>query len=85
MRHMSEYGVEGPPEQETNSTKANTHANDKWAQEGTHGPKWKVRGPTGRLADLLVGRLPVGPTDLSWTHGGSLLDEYVGLPKISCR
>ena len=27
--------------------------------------------------------LPVGPTDLSWTCGESLLDEYVGLPRIS--
>ena len=27
----SEYGVEGPPEQETDMTKANTRANDKWA------------------------------------------------------
>ena len=77
---MSEYGVEGPPEQETNITKANTRANDKWAQEETHGPKGKVGGPTGRPADL-----PMGPTDLNWTRGGSLLDEYVGLPKISCR
>ena len=54
---MSEYGMEGPLEQETNSTKANTRANDKWAQKGIHGPKWKVGGPTGRPADL-----PVGPT-----------------------
>ena len=49
---MSEYGVEGPPEQETDMTKANTHANDKWAQDRTHGPKGKVGGPTGRPADL---------------------------------
>ena len=56
MRHVSEYGMEGPLEQQTNSTKANTRANDKWAQEGTHGPKWKVGGPTGRPANLLVGR-----------------------------
>ena len=53
---MSEFGVEGPPEQETDMTKANTRANDKWAQEGTHGPKWKVGGPNRRPADLLVGR-----------------------------
>ena len=57
---MSEYGVEGPPEQETNITKANTRANNKWAEEGTHGPKGKVGGPTGRPADL-----PVGPADLN--------------------
>ena len=57
---MSEYGLEGPPEQETNITKANTRANNKWVQEGTHGPKGMVGGPTGRPADLLV-----GPTDLS--------------------
>ena len=53
---MSEYGVMGPPEQETDIIKANTRANDKWAQERTHGPKGKVGGPTGRLADLLVGQ-----------------------------
>ena len=49
------YGIDGPPEQETNSKRANTRANDKWAQEGTHGPKGEVGGPTGRPADLLVG------------------------------
>jgi len=55
---MSEHGVEGPPEQETNTTEANPHAIDKWAQEVTHRPKCKVGGPTGgRPADL-----PVGPT-----------------------
>ena len=42
---MSEYGVEGPPKQETDMTKANTHANDKWAQEGTHGTKGEVGRP----------------------------------------
>ena len=68
---MSEYGVEGPPEQETDSIKSKTRDNDKWAQQGTHGPKGKVGGPTGRPADLLVGRLPVGPTDLNWTLGES--------------
>ena len=61
MRHLSEYGMEGPLEQQTNSTKANTRANDKWAQEGTHGPKGKVVGPTGRPADCLVGRTACGP------------------------
>ena len=58
---MSEYGVEGLPEQETDMTKPNTRANDKWAQEGTHGPKGKVGGPTGRPTDLLVGRPARGP------------------------
>ena len=53
---MLEYGVEGPPEQETDMTKANTRANDKWAQEATRGPKGKVGGATARPADLLVGR-----------------------------
>ena len=57
---MSEYGIEGPPEQETDSIRANTRANDMWAQERTHGPKGKVGGPTGRSADL-----PVGPTNLN--------------------
>ena len=61
---MSEYGVEGPPEQENNNTKANTRANDKWAQEGTDGPKRKIGGPTGRPADLLVGRPARGPHQL---------------------
>ena len=58
---MSEYGVEGPPEQETDIIKAKTRANDKWAQQGTHGPKGKVAGPTGRPDDLLVGRPARGP------------------------
>ena len=70
MRHVSEYGIEGPPKQETNSTRANTHANDKWAQEGTHGTKGEVGGPTGRSADQAHGphrlnfttwRLPIAP------------------------
>ena len=51
MRQVSEYVVEGPPEQETDVTKANTRANDKWAHDETHGPKGKVGGPTRRLAD----------------------------------
>ena len=50
-RHMSEYGVEGSPEQETNTKEDNPHAIDKWAQEATHRPKRKVGGPTGRPAD----------------------------------
>ena len=66
---MSEYGVEGPPEQETDIIKAKTCANDKWAQEGTHGPKGKVGGPTVRPADMTV-----GPTNLNLPRGGSLLD-----------
>ena len=52
---MLEYGVEGPPEQETVMMKANTRANDKWAQEGTRGPKGEVGGPTGRPADQAHG------------------------------
>ena len=48
---MSEYGIDGPPEQEINSARANTRANDKWAQEGTRGPKGKVDGATARPAD----------------------------------
>ena len=81
---MSEYGVEGPPEQETDMTKANTRANDKWAQEGTHGPKWKVRGPTGRLADLLVGRPARGPHRLQVPRGGLPLVAYGGLMRLGC-
>ena len=49
---MSEYGVEGPPEQETRAIEANPRAIDKWAQEVTHRPKCKVGGPTGGSADL---------------------------------
>ena len=48
---MSEYGVEGPPEQETDMIKDKPHVIDKWAQEVTHRPKCKVGGPTGRPAD----------------------------------
>ena len=47
---MSECGIDGPPEQETDSTRAHTYANDKWAQEGTRGPKGKVGGATARPA-----------------------------------
>ena len=66
---MSEYGIDGPPEQEINSARANTRANDKWAQEGTRGPKGKVGGATatGRPAR------PMGPTALTSTCGASLL------------
>ena len=39
----------------TSSTRANTRANDKWAQEGTRGPKGEVGGPTGRPADQAHG------------------------------
>ena len=59
---MLEYGIEGPPEQETDMTKGNTRDNDKWAQEGTYGPKGKVGGPTGRPADLL------GQPTCPWPH-----------------
>ena len=52
---MLEHGLEGPPEQETDISKANTHAIDKWAQEVTYKPKCKVSGPTGGSADLTVG------------------------------
>ena len=51
MRHMSEHGLERPPEQETDIPEANTRANDKWAQEETHKPKEKVGGPTGWPTD----------------------------------
>jgi hypothetical protein len=70
----------GPTRAGNQHYKANTRASDKWAQEGTHGPKGKVGGATGRPANL-----PMGRTDLNWTRGESLLDEYVGLPKISYR
>ena len=49
---MSEHGLEGPPEQETDIPEANTRAIDKWAQEVTHRPKGKVGGPTRGSADL---------------------------------
>ena len=66
---MWKHGLKGPPEQETKTTEANPRAIDKWAQEGTHGPKGKVGGPIGRPADL-----PVGPTNLNLPRGGILLD-----------
>ena len=50
-RHVSRHGLEGPPEQETDMPKANTRANDKWAQDVTHRPKEKVGGPTRWSAD----------------------------------
>ena len=84
---MSEYGIDGPPEQETNSTRANARANDKWAQEGTRGPKGEVGRPTGRPADQAHGphhlnfdtwNIPVACLsrfcrDELRTRGGSLL------------
>ena len=48
---MSKHGLEGPPEQETNTTEANPRAIDKWAQEVTNGPEEKAGGPTGSSAD----------------------------------
>ena len=48
---MSEYGVEGPPEQETRAIEANPRAIDKWAYEVTRRPKCKGGGPTGGSAD----------------------------------
>ena len=75
--------IKGPPEQETDTTKANTRAYDKWAQGGTHGPKGKVGGSTGRPADLpgrstrVVGRLPGGPTDLPFWSVGYILGPLV--------
>ena len=60
---MLEHGLEGPPEQETDIPKANTHAIDKWAQEETHRPKGKVGGPTGGFSrPTWSAELPVGPT-----------------------
>ena len=76
---MSECGIDGPPEQETSSTRANTRANDKWAQEATRGPMGKVGGATAKPADLLVGRptgrptRPMGPTASTLPCGASLL------------
>ena len=52
---MSEYGVVGPPKKETSTTEANPRDINKWAQEVTHRPKYKVGGPTGGSADLTVG------------------------------
>ena len=77
-QHVSEYGVEGPPGQETDIIKANTRANDKWAQEGTHGPKGKVGGPTGRPT-CLVGRPAHGPHHLklaTWTKLFGCLSRF---------
>ena len=50
-RHVSKHGLEGPPEQETKTKEVNRRAIDKWAQEVTHRPKFKVGGPIGGSAD----------------------------------
>ena len=81
---MSEYGVKGPPEQETSATEANPRAIDKWAQEATHMPKCKVGGPTGRPPDLLIGRLTRGPHRLQVPRGGLPLVAYGGLMRLGC-
>jgi len=63
---VSEHGLEGPPEQETDIPEAKTSANDKWAQSSTQPKKaefgWAhwVAGRPPWLADH-----PVGPSDLS--------------------
>ena len=44
---MSEYGVEGSPEQETNTKEDNPHAIDKWAQEVTTDQSARSVGPLG--------------------------------------
>ena len=62
-QHVSKHGLEGPPEQETNTPEVNSRTFDKWAQEITHRPKGE-----GRWAQQVVGRPPwsadgpVGPT-----------------------
>ena len=58
---MSEHGLEGPPEQETNIPEANTRAIDKWAQEEIYRPKGKVMGPLGGRQTTLVARAARGP------------------------
>ena len=75
---MSEYGVEGSPEQETNTKEANPHAIDKWAQEVTHRPKCKVGGPTGGSA----GRPTRGPHRLQVPRGGLPLAVDGGLMRL---
>ena len=84
-RHVSEYGIDGPPEQETNSTRANTHSNDKWAQEGTHGLKgggrwahWEAGRPAGRPTR------PMGPTASTLPRGAPSLAPNVGSVEKSC-
>ena len=68
-RHVSEYGLEGSPEQETDIPEAKPSANDKWAQSTARGDKGE-----GRWAHWVTGRQPMGPTDLTLPHGGSPLD-----------
>ena len=41
-RHVSEHGLEGPPEQETDISEAKTSANDMWAQNTTQPKKAEV-------------------------------------------
>jgi len=63
---MSEHGLEGPPEQETDIPEAKTSANDMWAQNKTQPKKAEVGWATRWSADQ-----PVGPTDLSLRRGSS--------------
>ena len=62
---MSELGLEGPPEQETNIPEANTRTIDKWAQEEIYRPKGKVMGPLGGRQTTLVAQAARGPHRLN--------------------
>ena len=77
-RHVSEYGLEGSPEQETDIPEAKPSANDKWAQSTARGDKGEGRWPhwvAGRPPWSANG--PVGPTDLGLLQLGCVLGPHV--------
>ena len=83
---MSEHGLEGPPEQETDILEANTRAIDKWAQSTARGDKGEGRWPhwvAGRPPWSSNG--PMGPTASNLPRGGSTLDVEGGSERLSCR
>ena len=85
-RHVSEYGLEGSPEQETDIPEAKPSANDKWAQSTTHQDKGEGRWPhwvAGRPPWSANG--PVGPTASNLPCGGSTLDVEGGSERLNCR
>ena len=71
-RHVSEHGLEGPPEQETDISEAHPRANDKWAQGTAQQKKTEVGWPhwvAGRPPWSANG--PVGPTASGLQRGSS--------------
>ena len=60
------HGTDGPLEKKTSSNEVKPHTNNKWAPRAAQGTKEKVGGPTGRPADLQVGRPAHGPHRLKF-------------------